>query len=65
MVKKVGDGLIVIGGNELFGACAFCKKEEDLRPFGPNDELICYDCAMKDELTAIKKFLEIINGKPH
>ena len=65
MVKKRKDGLVVIGGKEPHGPCAFCKKEEELRPFGPNDELICFDCAMKDEAVAHKKFMEIIHGKPN
>ena len=36
--------------------CHFCGKEEELRPYGPNAELICFDCGMKDEKTTEKMF---------
>jgi len=34
--------------------CDFCSKIEELRPYGPNGECICFDCAMKDEATTEK-----------
>lgn len=63
MIQKISDGLFLIGGEEPEGPCAFCGKDEELRPFGPNDELICFDCAMKDEKTTNRKFNEQIDGK--
>jgi hypothetical protein len=31
------------------GTCELCGSEnEDLRPYGPNDEYICYSCGMKN-----------------
>jgi hypothetical protein len=44
------------------GACAFCGKVEELRPYGPNNENICFDCMMKDEETAKRKFKELLEG---
>lgn len=44
---------------EWFGTCELCGKEnEELRPFGPNNESICFDCGMKDQKTTEKKFRE-------
>jgi hypothetical protein len=45
------------------GHCAFCKTYAELRPYGPNNENICFDCAMKDEATTAKKFKEMMDGQ--
>lgn len=29
--------------------CEQCGKLDECRPYGPNDEQICFDCAMKDD----------------
>ena len=29
--------------------CTICNKEDELRPYGPNGSMICFDCAMKPE----------------
>jgi hypothetical protein len=42
------------------GECAFCGKADELRPYGPNNENICFDCAMKDEATTARKFSEFL-----
>jgi hypothetical protein len=44
------------------GKCAFCGREEELRPYGPDNENICFDCAMKDEATTARKFAEMLEG---
>lgn len=44
------------------GKCDMCGKLDELRPYGPNNENICYDCAMKDEATTTKKFKEMLEG---
>ena len=31
--------------------CEMCGELHECRPYGPNDEQICFDCAMKDEET--------------
>lgn len=48
--------------NAFDGTCAFCGKKDELRPYGPNNESICFDCAMKDEATTAKKFGEMIDN---
>lgn len=42
--------------------CELCGECEELRPYGPNKEWICYTCGMKDEETTEKRFKEIINN---
>jgi hypothetical protein len=34
--------------------CFQCGKIAETRPYGPNGEEICFECAMKDEETTAK-----------
>lgn len=43
--------------------CEMCGVIEECRPYGPNNEEICFDCAMKDEETTEKKMAEYIFGE--
>ena len=46
--------------------CEMCGVVDECRPYGPNDENICFECAMKDdESTAIaeKKMAKYIFGE--
>lgn len=43
--------------------CELCGKIDECRPYGPNDEQICFDCAMKDEETTQKKMSAYIFGE--
>lgn len=49
--------------NEKEQACEMCGTIAECRPYGPNDEQICFDCGMKDEETTTKKMLEHILGE--
>lgn len=60
MTKKVGNIFII--EPEAPSVCEFCKKTDEVRPYGPNNERICYDCAMKDEETTKIKFDELMDG---
>lgn len=42
--------------------CEACGVIAECRPYGPNGEQICFDCAMKDEETTTKKMNEYIFG---
>lgn len=42
--------------------CEICGKVDELRPYGPNGEAICFDCGMKDEETTARKFKELTSG---
>ena len=63
IVKRKGSILILdrTDPTEFDGTCAFCKEAKELRPYGPNNESICFDCAMKDEETTSKKFKEFLD----
>lgn len=45
--------------------CEMCGKIDECRPYGPNNEQICFDCAMTkvDEETVKKKMAEYIFGE--
>ena len=42
--------------------CEMCGVIAECRPYGPNDENICFDCAMKDEDTTRRKMEAYIFG---
>lgn len=44
-------------------ACEMCGVIAECRPYGPNDENICFDCAMKDEETTERKMAAYIFGE--
>jgi hypothetical protein len=44
------------------GKCELCGAVEELRPYGPNNENICYACGMKDEATTLAKMKEMMEG---
>lgn len=47
--------------------CDLCGKVEELRPYGPNREWICFSCGMKDEESAKRAFFatleKVLKGK--
>lgn len=43
--------------------CEMCGKIDECRPYGPNNENICFECAMKDEETTTQKMKEFILGE--
>ena len=44
-------------------ACQMCGVIDECRPYGPNDEEICFDCAMKDPETTEQKMGAYIFGE--
>lgn len=53
---------IIIISREKNQQCDFCKKITELRPYGPNGECLCFDCAMLDEEAAKHQFENRLNG---
>lgn len=50
--------------DQSVGTCELCYAEnQSLRPYGPNNEKICFDCGMKDQETTAKKLNENICQK--
>ena len=43
--------------------CELCGEVSELRPYGPNNENICFECAMKDIQTTNRKFEEVVFGE--
>ena len=43
-------------------ACTMCGVIDECRPYGPNDEEICFECAMKDPETTERKMAAYIFG---
>ena len=53
--------IVTIDGTK-HAKCQMCGKEEELRPYGPNGESVCFDCAMKDEDAAERQFAKLLDG---
>lgn len=43
--------------------CELCGKIAELRPYGPNGENVCFQCGMKDEKAAERKFRKLVLGE--
>lgn len=56
-----GRGIIAPEPDQM---CEMCNKIDECRPYGPNDEQICFDCAMLDEDTTKLKMESYIFGDP-
>ncbi len=55
-----GRGFIAAEADQM---CEVCGKIDECRPYGPNGEQVCFECAMKDEETTRKKMAEYIFGE--
>ncbi len=56
-------GASVIGANAGFGSCQVCgAKNEELRPYGPNGESICYNCGQKNKAETEKQIGKYLFG---
>lgn len=42
--------------------CEMCGKTEELRPYGPKGEWVCFDCGMKDEESAKIQFNKLFDN---
>lgn len=60
MSKRIGDIFVI--AVEPDGKCELCGTDAELRPYGPNGERICFDCAMKDRETTRKQFVKVLDG---
>lgn len=55
-----GPGFI---SQEPDGVCEFCGSIDELRPYGPRGERLCFDCAMMDEEAAKRGFRKYVLGE--
>jgi hypothetical protein len=44
-------------------ACEICGKQDELRPYGPNGENICFQCGMKNLGTTKRRFKQVVFGE--
>ena len=60
MTHRVGDKLILCV--EPPQQCDLCGKVDELRPYGPNGEAICFDCGMKNPQARDRAFIKRLEG---
>ncbi len=63
MSREVAPGIFVIE-EEPEARCEFCGKVDELRPYGPKGERICFECGMKDEKTTERQFKKCLGVEP-
>lgn len=47
--RKFGTVYLLDRKDIPMGKCEMCDKDDELRPFGPKEEWVCFDCGMKNE----------------
>jgi len=67
MIMKVEIGdvtVILIGAPEEaeLAQCSDCGKMEELRPYGKDAAMVCFECAMKDPENAQEMFERQVRG---
>lgn len=61
MTKRIGN--VVFIEAEDFKKCELCGNMDECRPAGPNEEMVCYDCALKDP-AAMQRYEDRLFGTP-
>lgn len=46
------------------GKCELCGAVEEVRPYGPGGKFVCFDCGMKDEEEAKRRFHALLEKGP-
>jgi hypothetical protein len=59
MTQRIGN--VVVIESEPDRRCTLCGKLDECRPAGPNGEVVCYDCAMKDP-AAVDRYTDGLLG---
>jgi len=62
LFKRVGPFVVMDRGgrHDFDGKCEDCGKVDELRPYGPNNSNVCFDCMMKDEAGAKKRMQQLM-----
>jgi len=58
MTERINNTILIYA--EEPQQCDFCGEIRELRPYGPNGECICFECAMKDEETTKKMMGKVL-----
>lgn len=61
-MTRINENGVVFIAAEPNGKCEMCGKIAETRPYGPNGEEVCFNCGMKDEKAAEKRFHDFITG---
>jgi len=59
-MTKIRNGILIIEPTKD-DVCELCGKADELRPYGPNGENICFECGMKDEESTERAFLGLLD----
>ena len=61
MSHKIGTIIVICPTEDSI--CELCGKVDELRPYGPNGENICFDCGMKNKDQTEAKMAQILFGE--
>lgn len=59
MTKRLGNTVII--EHEAAQQCDLCAKIAELRPYGPNGEMICYQCGMANRPATEAAFAKLLS----
>lgn len=62
LFERKGDTIIMDRREPCMGTCETCHTVDDLRPYGPNNENICFSCAMKHPQITYERMQELLKG---
>lgn len=66
MTHKIGNKLFIT--DTAAAKCELCGNVDELRPYGPRGENICFDCGMKNKPATERAFgaiLDSLDKQPH
>lgn len=62
MTRRV-DNLVIIE-QELPQQCDQCGRIEEVRPYGPNGQVICWDCGQQDPTGTEQRMIRALYSTP-
>jgi len=57
--------MIAIDFSSAPNACELCGSKSELRPYGPLQKWVCFDCGMKHESVTEMNFISVSSGHHH
>jgi hypothetical protein len=60
MSQRIGNSFII--AREPRSKYELCGKIDELRPYGPRGENICYECGMRDEAVTARQCQRVLFG---
>lgn len=59
---RIGNAMVVLIAPEPNGKCELCGTVDELRPYGPRGERICFDCGQKAPATTKRQMDRVLFG---